>query len=209
MTYTQNKQFFYFLVEGKTEYNYIVRLNKFFNNNNYNILIECYNFQGVRHLECKETQQKIKQKIKEERKVEVYVLLDNDVFTRKEDSKETIENNIKKLAKGKRQLHFLYTNQKFEDFLIMHLDDVTFNKWLEICQAKNYFNTPPTGDENVKWINKDKIFKQEYKKGEIPDEIVIDKNVISNTLKMRNNKNQFHSDFINFLVELFNKNIFV
>ena len=207
------KKIYYILVEGHTEENYIQRLNSFLRENEYDFIFESANLDGCfpkksELINGEKTYSRIKNKASELAKKykkggKLIILLDDDIFKRKQLNKSILEKEIKTLNSKNKNFIFCYSYENFEDFLIMHLDDDKFQEWHNVCIKNNHFTNPMTANIYEEEI-KNNIIK-DYNKRMLPSEIEINKNTLLKLKNRQENKNYLiKCDFINFLIKEIN-----
>lgn len=117
--YTQKP--YIILCEGSSEYAYIQILNRILNDNNINISFVA---KGIGTGHFSDVEKAYKKQCKENKKIDKVIWVDKDIYKRNDRN-----NGIEYAGKADNISDFLFTTYNFEDFLVMHLDDDTVNKW--------------------------------------------------------------------------------
>jgi hypothetical protein len=123
--------------------------------------------------------------------IEIWV--DNDIYKRNDQHNQDRYN---KKNKAIPDFRFNYFN--FEDFMIMHFDDLVLSKWENICNNTHHFDNPMHSEQYMKLI-KDNLFP-DYTKSSLTKDFVINKNSLKKLIE-HNDTPVFRikSDFASFL----------
>lgn len=147
------------LCEGESEVAYIQELNRYLRENEYNLVfIPKLIGSGF----YSEVYSKFKNERKNNPKMPIKIMLDDDIYVRNESARE--RENSAKFEKSPIRDEFLFNVHNFEDFLMLHYDDSTLNKWLEKCAEKNHAANPMHSEQYVT------LFKEifpDYQKGDL------------------------------------------
>lgn len=182
------------LCEGDSENAYIQELNRFLRDK------EDYNFTFVTKVIGSGFYSIVLKKYNEVRRknrnATIKIFLDKDIYVRNERACQTSLENSK--IKG----DFLFNVHNFEDFIMLHYDDETLNKWLDICKQHNHEKQPMIADDYLPQIIN---LISGYQKGECP--FIIDQSYLDNLFAHNTDQNIFiKSDFVTFIQKLFSKN---
>lgn len=135
-----------------------------------------------------------KKKINKILKENFVILVDYDTYKRND-----LHDFDKYQKKSEKIPNFTFHYFNFEDFLIMHYDYETFEKWYKICKEHNHFNVPMHAEEYIKLIQ-DHIFPN-YDKSSLPEDFSFNEETLKNLFK-HNGKYEFKSDFAELLEDI-------
>jgi len=176
--------------EGHSEVAYIQQLN---------ILLREIGVQAVLHPKLVGTglysfmMKKYREEKRKNRRTEISVWVDYDLYARNYNNCMTNYNKIKD------KIWVMFNRQNFEDFLALHLDDEKLKNWLNVCNAKNHFNNPMHSDMYVPLVQQH-LFS-DYKKGDLPLELTLE--MIENLFRHHaDSKILLSSDFTDFLKKI-------
>lgn len=129
---------------------------------------------------------------------EIKIWVDKDIYERNDSG-----NHDKYISKPINIPDFDFNYFNYEDMLVLHLDYEQINKWEQICQQKNHFNSPlKSCDYEV--LFKDNIFS-DYEKGTFLLE-KFDIETIKNAIKNNNDETiKFKSDMLTLVEEELNQ----
>jgi hypothetical protein len=179
------------LCEGDSEYAYLQELNRFLREEEKNVVFIAMTVGSGHYTDVKRKFLAVK---KDNRRSEIEVWVDNDIYDRNE------RNNKTNYECNKINLKFLFNTHNFEDFLTLHCDEETLQKWLNICQSNSH-HTNPMKSKVYEPLIATEIFKS-YKKGECPFSPITQTH-LNNLFKNNNNNKTFlKSDFASFLEKL-------
>lgn len=186
-----NKEMTIILCEGESEVAYIQVLNRYLRENE-------YNFKFIPRLIGSGFFTDVHKKHKEERKsnprTPIKIFLDDDIYVRNEDQRE--QDNSLKLASSSYKDEFLFNTHNFEDFLMLHYDDVTLNLWLTKCTGTNHGAFPM---HSAKFMPLVKEIFPDYKKGELPFSTINQENIENLFRHNEDNSIFIKSDFAMYL----------
>ena len=189
----QSNKVYIILCEGDSEFAYLQELNRFLRENNYSLTFSA-KIIGTGYY--KNVLQKYSNEKKNNPRLPIKTLLDNDIYCRNDR-----ENKVN-FEKSKIKEHFLFNIQNFEDFLILHYDDETLKKWLEICRQNNHEKEPMHSKNYMPQFQK---LVPNYSKGSCPFSPLEHIN-LENLFRHNADINIFiKSDFASLLKNLLNK----
>lgn len=159
---SSDPELYYVVCEGLSESNYIKMLNRFLENNDYNLVfkaepVKCGHYDAV--------EKKYLNEYGENNKNQANIIIWVDYDTYKRNDKEDGDSYK---GKPKDIPDFLFSKMNFEDFLVLHREDEAVNKWDEICRENEHDKKPMKSEKYMQLIQK--IFPR-YKKRDIPIEI--------------------------------------
>jgi len=107
---------------------------------------------------------KYKEERSNNRRTEILIWVDRDIYERNNDG------NMEAYRSKPADIpDFLFSYYNFEDFLSMHLDRSTLDRWVSSCVGRNHFTIP---SYNSKYISDFITFiGGAYRKGDMPIEI--------------------------------------
>ncbi len=204
----QKKKIYYILCEGNSEVNYITKLNKFLDAENYDFTFCPENLNGCFPSKKDNEQSAYRRIIKifEEKLIVktskglFLIWLDNDIFKRQGGlNKQILEQKFSKFRTIHKKIEIIYSYENFEDFLSMHLDQKRFEKWENICLENNHFENPMIASI---YEEKMQTIISHYSKEKLPSEIQINRETML-LLKERQNDKNFHAkgDLISFILK--------
>jgi hypothetical protein len=204
----EQKKIYYILCEGNSEVNYITKLNKFLDQENYNFTFCSENLYGCfpsKKDNEKSAYRRIIRIFEEKLIVKTskglfLIWLDNDIFKRQGGlKKQILEQKFSKFRTIHKKIEIIYSYENFEDFLSMHLDQKKFEKWESICSESNHFENPMIASI---YEEKMQTIISNYSKEKLPSEIQINRETML-VLKERQNDKNFHAkcDLISFLLK--------
>ena len=127
------------------------------------------------------------------KKGNIIIWVDSDIYVRSEDNKKTYKNKPKNIP------DFLFNNYNYEDFISLHLNLDELINWNRICVIKKHNILPLVSCEYLK------LFKgvfTNYVKGDFP---IKDFNITILNQAINNNKNSnivLKSDFLDYIEKL-------
>ncbi|BAG13966.1 hypothetical protein [Candidatus Endomicrobiellum trichonymphae] len=177
------------ICEGGSENAYIQELNKYFKEQEINII---FRPSPVNTGHFKEVIKKYKC---ERKKNKFYIFVDYDIY-----KKNTNKNNDNYTKKSKGIPDFLFNYFNFEDFLILHLNKNSILEYQKKCDDKNHFNIPMKSEIYMPLI---KNFFNDYKKGNLPADFKISEESLKKLFFNNQDADiKFESDFACFLQEI-------
>lgn len=147
------------LCEGASELAYISEINRLFVRGAYGSAAFSPRMVGSGHFN--NIRRKYKEAIKEQRKPSLVIWVDRDLFVRNDRKCQSLFLEDKTVPKEL----FLFSEMNFEDFLMLHCDDVELEQWILGMQEIRHFQSPVHERDYLP------LFRQrfpEYRKGELP-----------------------------------------
>ena len=143
--------------EGNSERAYIQKLNRYLRENDYPFTFQAQSV-GCGHY--KEVVKKYKKEQKGNRRTEILIWVDKDIYVRNE------RNNRDQYDRKPRGIpDFLFSCMNFEDFISLH-DTVLLSNWHQTCLDHNHFDNPM--NEATYMPLWEREIAQNYKKGSMP-----------------------------------------
>lgn len=184
------------LCEGASEVAYIQELNRYLRENECDfVFIPKQVGSGF----YTDVYKKFKEENKANPKTPKKIILDDDIYVRNADKCE--RNNSAKYAESPIKSEMLFNTHNFEDFLMLHCDDETLNRWVATCVEHNHVNVPMHSEEYEPLVND---FFPGYAKGAFPFS-AITQGMLDNLFRHNEDLSIFiKSDFASYLKELLN-----
>lgn len=193
---TSPKQPYIIICEGNSEYAYIQKLNRFLSENNHNFTLIA-KIVGTGHY--KEVQRKYRSERKNNPKLPIEIWVDKDTYVRNDEGDR--DNYAHKSSKIP---DFLFSTMNFEDFLVLHTDKQTLEKWFQICSRQHHHITPMKESGYLPLV-KQHLFPN-YTKGDIPFDITTER--LEQLFKNKNKSEYFfRCEFADLLEKLIKNNL--
>ena len=191
------KQYIIICEGKKSEVKYLQELNRYLAEE-YCIYYKKFVCKPVGTGHYNEVIKKYRSERKLDKKANIEIWVDYDIYKRNE------QKNLDKYQNKPNGIpNFKFNYFNFEDFLIMHFDDDTLNKWKEICKTNNHFNEPMKSEKYLKLV-KLNLFP-DYDKSLLTTEFEINNNSLNNLFKHNSKQSELKSDFAEFLESVIGK----
>ncbi len=178
------KKTYVIVCEGNSENAYIQELNRFLDDGDYSFTFVSNPIRNGHYKAVTSKYQDVKRKSP---RSDIFIWVDKDTYQRNDDNDG--DNYSRKPSKFP---DFMFSFFNFEDFLVMHMDEMIVLKWQDICEKHGHFENPMYSEQYMPLL-RENIFPN-YKKGEIPFEIT--KENFENLLRNQQNLNiKFKCDF--------------